>query len=246
MGTIDFSDVSTYPVGMYNDIQSYFVKNQDLYNIYATKKVKNKIDVDIILSQNKDFQKESFLEPLYRYLIDCSIVGYHFSRVLDVESIFNNGLRLNEESTYIENLVADFKKLEISEDIINKMIDCISLEYKRKYSFRKPQICFYIYDKLEDFRFVENIGGELLRRSRFKKLFPETYEILKNKGIAVKVICRFPFRDIPDYLRCNILRELIYYNVSKYVFKYEYKVDADCYIEQDLSPNNILDIIEIS
>lgn len=191
-----------------------------------------------------------YVDETVNILNNCDILLYHATKLLHPELLLKNGLRVNEKAAYIDSLISDMRELNVSENDIKDSIKIISEYREAKYQFNNektaPLYFYSIYDltKNEYDEFCENIGGETARWA-IKQKMPEVYRYLKQNGEGVVVKFKTPFINIDDYKAPIIARAFLYHFISKLICNSDQCIKFDGSISNNISPEDIIDIIHI-
>lgn len=251
---IDATDEKSFPADIRRIVFEYLSGlPKDIEKRILDNKIEYSIDVRCAVEDYMGPSKASALyEKIIAVLNDCSIISYHATKVLDTESIRNNGLHTNTWEWYSKYLEDSLKALSFDDDTVKSALALVEKEYDRKYSNnrRTAQICFFSGIRLlenEDGsagydQFCENIGGELARWALEDKM-PEVYNVLKNSGTPIIVKVALPYIDLMDFLYESVAYQFISYYAAKYYWDFEYEIDYDCITDKDVEADKILEII---
>lgn len=178
----------------------------------------------------------------------CEIVCYHATRVGSTKSILDRGL-VSDWAAYSELLTAFLGQEGIERQQIQTAMEAVEHEYRRKYGCQPHQICFYINrDSLysEDGaasydQFCETVGGELANWALMDG-YPDILKVLQTKGFPAIVTFKTPFAKVADYHKDVLISPFVYSTAAEYLWKFDYKVEADSSLIGNVPPTDILDV----
>lgn len=148
---IDVSDISTIP----EEVEQKILERLNSLSSSITSKIKvHKIrynkDVDCAIENYIGLEVAySFYQELIPVFNQYKIVCYHFTKILDKNVIFSEGLRTNEWDVYSKNITHTLQILKVPEKILIKCVklsnrdmrgNILSMGGNRNYVFIYPQI----------------------------------------------------------------------------------------------------------
>lgn len=251
---IDVSDVSTIPVEIGNKIiESFSALPKNVVNKIKSYEIQNSND---IMCAIEDYYRPSraicFYDGLEDILEKHKLVCYHVTKVSSKSRLLRDGLKTNEWEFYCSNLKNFYMNVGFSEDKIQKAVDIVEDEYKRKYSSTnniKAQLCFLT--NLAELKrkwslyaaFCENIGGELARWA-LKDGYPELYKPLKENGQSCVVKFSLPYCKIEKCEKESVAYKFVTYYAGVFFWNKEYDIKFDSTTQFDVLPEDILEIID--
>ena len=204
---IDVSKPKTIPYCIEKTIVDFIrLLPNDNLQIIKGKDIQYRIDIacalDDVFKSNKIYQLYNNIKEI---LIANDILCFHATRLLNIDEVMKNGLYTNTFDRYTSLFARTLRELNFSDDIIMCATKCVIDEYKRKYSGRSPQLCFFT--SLSGFRFeggshynqfCQNVCGEMARWALDGKM-PKVLQRLSEVGKQAIVEFSLSFSDILDY-----------------------------------------------
>jgi hypothetical protein len=210
-------------------------------------------DMDIYIRNLLESREQStniYIEQLFnsalRILAKYRLIGFHNTRVLDIATLRSSGIHLLNAMEYIQRMRIIFNKLEIPHDSAELAIQSIvKFLNSPDRTPRLNKVSFYTpFSLCKDYgKFLLNIGGEVCKFS-FKNEVPTVYDALTSNGIPVAIRFHFRFSDIVSHQQEFLVSEFIRFFAAKYILKYKYSFVFNGEIIKEISPANILEIIE--
>lgn len=250
---IDVSDISTIPVEVKNKIyESFSTLSKDVVNEIRCQDIHYNNDILCAIEDYYGpFRATCFYDELNTILEKYELICYHATKVSSKSILLRDGLKINDWNVYCSNLRSAYMNADVSEDKIQEAVDIVKSEYNRKYAGydRKAQLCFFV--NLSEFegeyaaydQFCESIGGELARWA-LKDKYPELYKPLKENGESCIVKFKLPYAKIADYEKNSIAYQFVIYYAGVYFWNKEYDIEFDSNTQFDVSPKDILAIID--
>ena len=250
---IDVSNISTIPIEVKNRIYESFsnLPNGAIDEIKCQKVHHNNDILCAIERYYGPLRCTNFYGELNDILEKHDIVCYHATKISSKSMLQRDGLKINDWNVYCSNLKNAYINVGFAEDKMQEAVDIVKSEYNRKYAGYggKAQVCFFTnmsmfegeyaaYDQ-----FCENIGGELARWS-LKNKYPELYKPLKENGKSCIVKFKLPYVKITEYEKDSIAYQFVIYYAGVYFGNKEYDIEFDGNTQSDVSPEDILDIID--
>lgn len=247
---IDVSNPDTIPVQIENAFLRYVdALPSDAVSKISEHKAEYTLDVQCAIEDHMGpFKADALYDDILFYLESDSIRCFHATRILNDQTIWNNGLTANSWDKYSLVLEKALHEIKLSENTIERAVQCVQYEYNRKYSGRTPQICFFSSlsllapgDSKGYDQFCQNVGGELARWA-LKDKMPDVYQGLKAVGFPAIVEVEMPFSDIADYKKDSIAYQFITYYAAKNFWGKEFAIEFDGCTQKDINPSQIIEI----
>lgn len=251
---IDVADVKTIPVEVKDIILNSF-ESLPISVVNEIKSTEIQYPCDVMCAIEDRYSPRgniNFYDKLISTLEKYDIVCFHSTKMLSKDCILEHGLKVNDWERYRNNLIMVYRTLGYTEDKIEKAIDIVNHEYKRKYSGEREGSQFYFYSNLSMLeseyapaydQFCESIGGELARWA-LKTQYPELYKPLKENGNGFVVKFKMPFANIAYYEKDSIAYHFVLYYAGVYFWNKEFEIEFDGNTQCNIPPEDILEIIQ--
>lgn len=246
---IDVSNPNTIPEEVKKFILAHFstLPSKKVEEIKG-RKIKYVKDVMCAIEKYYNPYRNAFYNELVEILKKHELMCFHATRLYSFEKIEKEGLKTNTWNSYSDNLRCVYESIGIDEKMIDKALDAVQKEYKRKYENyeRNSQLCFFAnINSLEEEQynqFCENIGGELVERS-LKRGYPELYTPLKENGRGAVIRFKLPYANIASYDQDRIAYQFVVYYAGIYFWDKEMEIEFDGNTEQNVPSEDILEIL---
>lgn len=178
------------------------------------------------------------------------ILCYHATKVLSVETIKNEGIRINAWEQYSNNVKEALELAGVSSAEIEETLQLIKHEKKRKEPNGRDRLCYFsnpLDFKINGpgyYQFCQNVGGELARWA-LEDYMPDVYKILRDSGERVLVKFSLPFNWIERFEKDDIITLFIYHEVASYLWNYSYDIEFDGNLFRDVPTSSIISIIKV-
>lgn len=254
MKLINASDPSSFPTEL-KSIVSAHISLIPACELQKIKKIRIENKGDVLSAI------ESHLSPLAAYRMYCEelipvfdsydLLCYHATRVGSIETILKNGIFSSFEQ-YKKYLIQFLQNEKVSTKKINQSIELVQAEYLRKYSSSSHQICFFT--NLESLhnddgsaaydQFCETVGGELANWA-LKEELPDVLSALQTKGVPLVVEFKTSFSQISRHSQESIIYQFVAAVTAKYLWNFEYRIEADGSLTGDIASSEIISLIQI-
>lgn len=247
---IDVSNPNTIPEEVGKFILAHF-STLPLRNVEEIKGRKIEYVKDVrcaIEKYYKPYKDEVFYNELIEILKKHELMCFHATRMYSFEKVEKEGLKTNEWSNYSDNLRCVYEAIGMDEKMIDKALDAVQKEYKRKYENyeRNSQLCFFVnINSLEEGsynQYCENIGGELIEGC-LKINYPELYTPLKENGRGAVIRFKLPYANIASYDQELIAYQFVVYYAGIYFWNKAMEIEFDGNTEQNVPSEDILEIL---
>lgn len=247
---IDVANINTIPLDVKDKILNEFTAlPQNIVSKIKNEQIEYKCDVLCAIEDYYGpFKAISFYNELIEILEKHEIICYHATKLYSKEDVLQYGLKTNDWDTYKYHLISTYQKIALSQSDIEKAISIVEQEYKRKYSERISQLCFF--SNLSDLegeyasydQFCENIGGELARWA-LKKTYPQLYRPLKENGHSYIIKFKLPFSEIANYDKDTVAYQFVLYFAGLYFWNKKIPIEFDSNTQKNIPAENILEFI---
>lgn len=184
-------------------------------------------------------------EQIKDILEDCFFEGYHNTRTLTRNELYNTGLRLLTPESYVQYMKNIFSSFGIAASEQAAAFNIITEYLDNEHGNRTNQICFFTPYSLcqEHSKFAKNIGGEICEFG-LKNNLPHVYKLLTLHGFPVTVKFGFKFQSIVAWQKNCITIEIIRHFIAKLVFNYNYRIIISTALVEPIKPDDIIEILD--
>lgn len=246
---IDFDNPNTFPKELKNwgtEFEKMILRRVNMDNIEEWWQIEHQLQ-DIRIGESKlvkDFVKEN---------MDTEIAVCHCTRILDENEYWKHGLVTagGENSAGEKRLRKLLVDIGLDDDKIEEVFSHVYYLWNRDKQSRTKSVHFFA-DKSQVYKddqlnhFAINLGGEILRwsleaidRELYKK---EPYKRLWIMGTPSVITFKVKLSDIHEIYRNSLIAEIVKYNITKYLFGFDYEFEFTGMTVGDVPPQNILSI----
>lgn len=244
---IAFDEPLTFP----DDIRKWVIDRKD-YFLQEVSINHHKNDIKIALEDMYFYDIPDF-EELFRKYEDDYFVGWHITRIEDIERYRREGiLTLNGKIEIGVKRLEYYllKRIHVNINTFNQIIEKAKCYWKRDKG-RTTNIYFYFtraqtLNNARVMKFAENLGGEILNwslRSVDKDLYKkEPYQRLWVWGIPCRVKFRARLKDFDKRTQYDFIKQISIYYAMKEIYGADYDIECAGSKRGSVSPNDILQI----
>lgn len=252
---LEIEDMDTWP----KEFLKLATSNKKLILSYhkALKKIDNACEEDVmkrfLLPKNIYLNEyEKLLAELNAILIDYNLIGYHCTKLteLEINDIKYNGLKVLSSDLITKRFCLAERQGFISSEDASNFLKSTELESVLNHKQGVREGTLWFCSNRSTLRepgmvqsFFEFWGGEAVRRNY--KIQEQGMMQLKRIGNPCVVKCSIPFKDIKNVLR-EYAEYLVSYFISKDIENPEPSAKFDIRIARDLDASEIENIFDIS
>lgn len=250
---IDVSDVKTIPIEIEEIIiNSFRTLSFDVENKIKNTEIQYLNDVMCAIEDiYAPFGNVRFYDEMVSVFEKYDFVCFHSTRMLSRKNVLEKGLLVNNWESYKDILKDVYERKGYGKEKIQKTLDIVNREYKRKYLGDREDSQLYFYSNLSMLegetasydQFCENIGGELARWA-LKKQYSDLYQPLKELGESFIVKFRLPFSRIASYQKDSIIYKFVLHYAGVYFGNKEFDIEFDGNTQCNIPSEDILGIIK--
>ena len=245
---IDFDNPKTFPPEMDNIISEY---SDFILKELSKGQAKEDYEIESVISDWR-WHNNEIINRIKCCLETSTFKVWHVARIEDEKDYYDNGIivMINNENAIQQRMINLLKRLNLSSEEINNIVEKANVYWKRDGEVRSACIHFFFgKDCIEDPRqsvFAINLGGEIMNwslRSIDSKLYQkEPYKRLWIWGKPCIISFRCRFDDMHELTQETIILELVKYYVFKKIYNIKYKFDCTGIKIGNVDSKDIIDI----
>lgn len=250
MRQFEIKNIDTFPKQIRDVLECGVKELSDKHNIKTEKHIEDYVDSNT-WNQYDGGELRVLYEELSNTMEQFSIVGYHNTRLLNPDSVYNKGLFFTEDK-YFQQIENDMRMQGILDDDIKFIVKQVKYEIDWRISggnkHRARSIDFVNSldtTKKYEMYFVQ-YGGECFKRALNKdSLYKSTqkYENILTMGKPYSVKFAVPFGELDNRAKDKVVRRVLEYGLRYFIQNKKQDISDDFTICREVSPNEIVDVI---
>lgn len=239
---IDFDNFNSLPIEVIDLLNNNKISIQHERSQYAERCIAGSLwEFEEVKTEVFDQCKKEILSILEKY----DIIGYHCTRLLNPNEIYNSGLKLLDPKEYVLRIKSLLIPKIKSKILKNNIIDILNKSLSSGFfNNREKMIWFLINKKLihsscDDF--LQFWGGESLWNLMSPKR--EVYDILETLGTPSVIKVKVGFNDIASFQKSTLVMELIDEYCYPIDHKFYRKMRCEGFVKCDITKDKILEIV---